>query len=113
MRFSIYKQGCCQQYRNDRGFGSQFFRSHFTHAQAAGATLSGMVTDPSNAAVPNTNVSIKNIETEISREVTTNEAGFYNAPNLSPGVYEVSASAPGFSKLVQTNITLTVELSRF
>ena len=78
------------------------------HAQAAGATLSGMVTDPSSAAVPNSNVSIKNTETGISRDVTTNEAGFYNAPNLSPGTYEVSVSAPGFSKLVQPNITLTV-----
>src|SRR4029077_6656691 len=77
-------------------------------AQVAGATLSGTVTDPSNGAVPNSNITIKNIETGISRDVTTNDAGFYNAPNLSPGVYEVSASAPGFSKLVQTHITLTV-----
>ena len=77
-------------------------------AQVAGATLSGTVTDPSNAAVPNSNITIKNIETGISRDVTTNDAGFYNAPNLSPGVYEVSASAPGFSKVVHTNFTLTV-----
>lgn len=85
-----------------------FFVPVAVHAQAEGATLSGIVTDPSSAAVPNSNVSIKNIETGISRDVTTNEAGFYNAPNLSPGIYEVSVSAPGFSKLVQTNITLTV-----
>src|ERR1700757_2916187 len=78
-----------------------FFVPVLLHAQVAGATLSGTVTDPSNAAVPNSNVSIKNIETGISRDVMTNEAGFYNAPNLSPGTYEVSVSAPGFSKLVQ------------
>src|ERR1700739_2123663 len=85
-----------------------FFVPVAVHAQAEGATLSGMVTDPSSAAVPNSNVSIKNTETGISRDGMTNEAGFYNAPNLSPGVYEVSVSAPGFSKLVQTNVTLTV-----
>ena len=78
------------------------------HAQVAGATLSGSVTDPSNAAVPNSNITIKNIETGISRDVTTNDAGFYSAPNLSPGVYEVSASAPGFSKVVHSNLTLSV-----
>ena len=59
-----------------------FFVPVAVHAQAEGATLSGMVTDPSSAAVPNSNVSIKNIETGISRDVTTNEAGFYNAPHL-------------------------------
>ncbi len=78
------------------------------HAQVAGATLSGTVTDPSNSAVPNSNISIKNIDTGIARDITTNDAGFYNVPNLSPGIYEVSATAPGFSKLVQTNITLSV-----
>ena len=80
----------------------------FLHAQVAGATLSGNVTDPSGAVIANANISIKNIETGITRDVTTSAAGFYNAPDLSPGTYEVSASAQGFSKLVQTNITLTV-----
>jgi len=63
MRFQFTSRGVVSQYRNDRGFGSQFFVPILLHAQATGATLSGMVTDPSNAAVPNTNVSIKNIET--------------------------------------------------
>src|SRR6267143_2108024 len=108
MRFQFTSRGVVSSIAMIAVLVASFFVPILLHAQAAGATLSGMVTDPSNAAVPNTNVSIKNIETEISREVTTNEAGFYNAPNLSPGVYEVSASAPGFSKLVQTNITLTV-----
>src|SRR4029077_6183164 len=35
-------------------------------------------------------------------------AGFYSAPNLLPGTYEVSASATGFSTEVQTGLTLTV-----
>ena len=108
MRFQFTSRGVVSSIAMIAVLVASFFVPILLHAQAAGATLSGMVTDPSNAAVPNTNVSIKNIETGISREVTTNEAGFYNAPNLSPGVYEVSASAPGFSKLVQTNITLTV-----
>jgi hypothetical protein len=108
MRFQNASRGVVCSFATIVVLAVSFFVPVLLHAQAAGATLSGNVTDPSSATIPNANVSIKNIETGISRDVTTNEAGFYNAPNLSPGIYEVSASAPGFSKLVQTNITLTV-----
>jgi len=77
-------------------------------AQVAGATLSGTVTDASGAAVPDASVSIKNTDTGVTRDVTADSAGFYNAPNLSPGNYEIDVSAKGFSKLVQNGVTLTV-----
>ena len=77
-------------------------------AQVSGATLSGTVTDRSDTGVPNVTVSIKNTATGIAREVATDTAGFYSVPNLTPGVYEVSFSAAGFSTQVQTSITLTV-----
>ena len=77
-------------------------------AQVTGATLSGTVTDQSGAVVPKTGISIKNIATGVTRGVTTDPAGFYSAPNLLPGTYEVTAAAPGFSSEAQTGITLTV-----
>src|ERR1700676_2910242 len=77
------------------------------HAQVSGATLSGTVTDPNGSGVPNVTVSIKNTAMGIAREVATDTAGFYSVPNLTPGVYEVSFSATGFSTQVQTRITLT------
>lgn len=77
-------------------------------SQVAGATLSGTVTDSSGAQVPSATVAIRNTETGITRTVTTDAAGFYDAPNLSPGNYEVTVTAQGFSKLVQSGITLTV-----
>jgi hypothetical protein len=77
-------------------------------AQVAGAGLSGTVTDPSGALIPNAQISIKNAATGVARAVTTDTAGFYTAPNLLPGTYEITASAPGFATLVQTGITLTV-----
>ena len=77
-------------------------------AQVAGAGLSGTVTDPSGALIPNAQISIKNTATGVARAVTTDTAGFYTAPNLLPGTYEITASAPGFATVVQTGITLTV-----
>jgi hypothetical protein len=48
------------------------------------------------------------LETGVVRTVTTDSAGFYAAPNLLPGNYEVIASAAGFSTVEQSGITLTV-----
>ncbi len=77
-------------------------------AQVSGATMSGLITDPSGAGIPNASVSIKNTGTGEVREVPTNGDGFYSAPNLLPGNYEVTITAQGFNKVVQKGITLTV-----
>ena len=69
--------------------------SQSAQAQAVGATLSGLVTDSSGAAIANATVSIKNEATGEIREVTTNGDGIYSAPNLIPGVYEISVTAAG------------------
>jgi carboxypeptidase family protein/TonB-dependent receptor-like protein len=79
-----------------------------TLAQVSGATLSGVVTDTSGAAVPNANVAIKNVATGVVRSVTSNQDGFYTAPNLLPSTYEVTASAQGFNTIVEKGIVLTV-----
>ena len=78
------------------------------YAQVVGATLSGTVTDQSGAVIPTTQISIKNTATGITRTVTTDPAGFYTAPNLLPGTYEITATASGFTTEVQTGVTLTV-----
>src|ERR1700704_6066633 len=85
----------------------RFLASH-AYAQLSGATLSGTVTDPSGAVVPQATMTIKNVATGITRSNTTSTAGFYSAPNLLPGVYEVKAEAQGFSSKIQTGVNLTV-----
>ena len=82
------------------------------HAQVAGATLSGTVTDASGAAVPNARVSVKNSATGVVREVTSDSAGFYSVPNLLPGVYDTTVEVAGFSSSVQTGLTLSVGASK-
>src|SRR5713101_9779339 len=78
------------------------------NAQVSGATLSGTITDPSGAAIAGAKLSITNTATGITRDVTTDSAGFYSAPNLLPAPYEVTAGASGFSTTKQSGITLTV-----
>jgi hypothetical protein len=78
------------------------------HAQVAGGTLSGSITDPSGAVVPNAEVVIKNSATGVSRNVTTNADGFYSAANLVPGNYEVSVSASGFNTEIKKGIVINV-----
>src|SRR6266849_2415605 len=84
------------------------FSAGNAYAQVSGATLSGTVTDPSGAAIAGAKISVANKATGVSRDVTADAAGFYSAPNLLPGPYEVTASASGFSTAKQADLTLTV-----
>src|SRR2546425_4480707 len=77
-------------------------------AQVSGATLTGTITDPSGAAIAGAKITITNTATGVTRDVTADSAGFYSAPNLLPGPYEVTAAASGFSTTKQSNLTLTV-----
>ena len=78
------------------------------NAQVEGGTISGTVSDTSDATIAAAKVSIVNVQTKVARDVTVNAQGFYSAPNLLPGQYELSASAQGFKTLVRAGVTLTV-----
>jgi len=77
-------------------------------AQVAGANLSGTVTDASGATISQAQISIRNLATGITTSVPSSAGGFYTAPNLLPGNYEVRASAAGFSTELRSGVTLTV-----
>jgi hypothetical protein len=70
--------------------------------------VSGTVTDASGAAIPQAQVVITNVSSRVARNMTTDSAGFYTAPNLLPGTYEVRITATGFSTQVRAGITVTV-----
>jgi len=78
------------------------------NAQVTGATLTGTVSDPSGSIITGAEVNIRNLGTGIIRTVTTDSAGLYSAPNLIPGNYEVAVTSTGFSKAVESNLTLSV-----
>ncbi|HYR85005.1 MAG TPA: TonB-dependent receptor [Terriglobia bacterium] len=89
-------------------FATGILSTSAVYAQVAGATLTGTVTDPAGAVIPRVQVSIMDVATGVTRNVVTDNAGLYNAPNLLPGNYEVTITVSGFSTQVRSGITLTV-----
>lgn len=72
------------------------------------ATLQGLVTDTSNAAVPGATVLIHNQNTGVDVTTKTDQTGDYVMPGLLPGVYTVTVSANGFQSFVVKDLKLDV-----
>jgi hypothetical protein len=70
------------------------------------ATISGTVSDPSGAAVPNAQIEARNVDTGVLSTARTNEAGAYTIPFLLPGTYKVTATASGFKQAVHAGVEL-------
>src|SRR5882757_9598212 len=77
-------------------------------AQVSNATLSGVVQDPTGAAIPGVQITLQNVNTGLSQVVTSNESGLYASRTLQPGLYKLTAEKDGFQKIAQDGITLTV-----
>src|SRR5437667_8689119 len=77
-------------------------------AQQFYGTITGTVTDPSGAVVPNATVKVTNVDTNVTSTLKTNRAGVYVASRLIVGTYRVEAEAAGFKKAVADRITLEV-----
>jgi len=75
-------------------------------AQEVRAAISGQVTDPSGAAVPNAAIRVVNLERNTSSTTVTSDSGRYQVAFLLPGVYSVSIEAPGFRRYVREDIQL-------
>jgi hypothetical protein len=82
--------------------------SEKVRAQEASAVVTGVVTDPSGAAVPNAEVQLTNVNTAVTRMTQTNTQGNYIFLNVTPGTYTMRVSAPGFSVVTQPPVTLQV-----
>lgn len=97
-----------------KGSSMKFFRvvlvllllSSVAVGQDINATLRGVVTDPSGAAIADATVEITNIEKGISRTVITNQSGEYEAPQLAPQTYSITVTASGFKTQVRNQYTL-------
>lgn len=78
-------------------------------AQVETGIITGAVSDPSGAVIPNANVSIKSASTGLTATMQTNEAGRFQSPPLKPGEYEVGVAVSGFKSSV---LTVRVEVNQ-
>jgi hypothetical protein len=68
----------------------------------------GHITDPSGAVVPAAMVTVTDVARGVARTLTTDTAGQYSAPSLTPGTYSVRVEAKGFNVVQRTDITVGV-----
>src|SRR5207245_9181305 len=60
------------------------------------ASLSGVVTDTTKAALPGASVTVRHLDTAQDRVVITDGAGRYRAEGLEPGRYKITVELSGF-----------------
>jgi hypothetical protein len=70
------------------------------------ATLSGGVTDPSGASIPNASVAVTNSLTQAVHRTTTDPTGRYRVDELAPGTYTLEVQAPGFTPREVSGLSL-------
>ena len=79
--------------------------SFLTYAQT-GASLSGVVTDQTGAALRDVAVTIKNVDTRETRTIATDTGGHFQASGLPPGHFEIRAAKQGFADQTLAGISL-------
>jgi hypothetical protein len=80
-------------------------------AQAQGITgsITGTVTDSTGAIVSGAAVTVRNVDTNATRNVTTSDIGSYMVPQLHPGNYSVKVNKAGFKLYEQSNVTVQID----
>jgi hypothetical protein len=71
-------------------------------------TLTGTVSDPSGAVIPNAKLVLENPATGLSRDAVSDNEGRYTFAQIAPGTYKLTAKAQGFNDTVLQDIRLLV-----
>jgi hypothetical protein len=80
-------------------------------AQTAAASVSGTVTDTSNAVVQGARISLRNTDTDVEQASMTGSSGTYSIVNIAPGNYTIEVKKSGFNAAVITGVVLAVDQS--
>src|SRR6266545_2961608 len=80
----------------------------WAQARSSSADLTGNVLSPSKSVIPGATITTTNLDTGLTRVVTTDSGGNYRIPLLPPGQYEVKAEISGYNTQIKKGITLTV-----
>jgi hypothetical protein len=88
-------------------FGILSWQPALAQTQAINGSIRGRVTDAGAASVPQAKVTILNDDTGFTRQVATDENGYYVFPNLPLGSYTVTIEKEGFDKERHPGVALT------
>jgi len=80
-------------------------------AQSDRGAITGTVTDPTGAVVPNAKVTATSLDTGEVREVTSGDSGSYTLPELKAGRWKVSAEAAGFKTTTVEEYKVAVQVT--
>src|SRR5690348_9799606 len=80
----------------------------FAFAQSDRGTITGTVSDPAGAVVPNANVEARNMQSSELFKAGTTATGNYTIPQLPVGMYELSVTSAGFKKYARPGIEVGV-----
>jgi hypothetical protein len=86
--------------------------SPLTRAQTFRGTILGTVTDATGAAIGGATVVVKNVDTGLTRTVTTSTDGSYSVPELPIGNYTVTVENAGFKTAVVSGLRVEVSSER-
>ncbi len=81
-------------------------------AQVLYGSITGNVTDQTNAPAAGAKVQIVNVATNVARAITTDERGVFLVSDLQPGVYDVTIEAPSFKTVVHKGVRVDVNAVR-
>lgn len=73
-------------------------------AQTSNGTVIGLITDPTGSAIVGATVTVTSVDTGAVRTTLTNDQGTFRVESVLPGVYNVSATAPGFQTTVNSGL---------
>ena len=71
-------------------------------------TITGSITDPAGAVIPNASVTASNKSTGVTFHTVTTTTGNYTLPALPSGVYDLTIEAAGFNRYIQEGIDVQV-----
>jgi outer membrane receptor protein involved in Fe transport len=77
-------------------------------AQSSNGSISGTITDDTNAAIPGVTVTATNVATGSTRTAVTTATGHYEVPNVAPGTYRVSTELSGFQPVKYDKVVVNV-----
>ena len=75
-------------------------------AQETRGDISGTVTDSQGGMIAGASITVTNVDTNVKTAVLSGSNGYYLAPLLITGNYDVVAEAPGFNKLFRSGLSL-------